>query len=67
MKWPRGKYNGQRIIGFNIRIIVDLTDWRLIPDWYWELGTIHAYLLCVFMVMYPEYEHAVFDKRKQAA
>jgi hypothetical protein len=28
MKWPRGKYNGRRIVGFEIIIAIDVTNWR---------------------------------------
>lgn len=29
MKWPRGRYNGRWIVGFNVRLIVDLTYWDI--------------------------------------
>lgn len=30
MRWPRGKYNGSRIVGFDIHIRLDITEW------YWK-------------------------------
>ena len=27
MKWPRGRYNGQRIVGVDIHVIVDVCWW----------------------------------------
>lgn len=29
MRWPRGKYNGARIVGFEVKVRCDVTDWRL--------------------------------------
>ena len=33
MKWPRGKYNGQRIVGFNVQVKLDVTYWTWRPVW----------------------------------
>ncbi len=33
MKWPRGRANGQRIVGVEWKLRVDLTRWRLVFDW----------------------------------
>lgn len=27
MTWPRGRYNGQRIVGFEIKIRCDILEW----------------------------------------
>ncbi len=27
MKWPRGKYNGQRIVGFRVTISIKVDRW----------------------------------------
>ena len=45
--WPRGKYNGRRIVGFSVRISIDVTDWRWLPyiRWQWHLKCCHW--LCV--------------------
>lgn len=29
MKWPRGKYNGRRIVGFVLKIKLDVCCWSL--------------------------------------
>lgn len=29
MRWPRGKYNGMRIVGFDVRVRFDLCRWSL--------------------------------------
>ena len=31
MKWPRGKYNGKRIVGFALKIKMNVCEWVL----YW--------------------------------
>ncbi len=33
MRWPRGKYNGWRIVGFEIMFRVDLSFWMLSAGW----------------------------------
>lgn len=33
MNWPRGKHNGQRIVGFEIKIKLDVTFWMLTASW----------------------------------
>lgn len=30
MRWPRGKYNGQRIVGLEVKVVVDIRHWLLI-------------------------------------
>ena len=29
--WPRGKYNGQRIVGVSFKIVLDVTAWEWLP------------------------------------
>lgn len=29
MKWPRGRFNGRRIVGFEVRIRLDVCRWWL--------------------------------------
>ena len=36
MKWPKGKYNGQRIAGFEIKFSIYLFRWYFIPKFYWR-------------------------------
>jgi hypothetical protein len=47
MKWPRGKYNGQRIGGFVVKFRFDLLWWGLrLPDRYGSclsFGPIHIW------------------------
>jgi hypothetical protein len=31
MKWPRGRYNGQRIVGFEVTVKLNIKDWTFIP------------------------------------
>lgn len=38
MKWPRGKYNGQRIVGIEVRIKIDILKW------WWQLSNRHGWL-----------------------
>ena len=41
IKWPRGKYNGQRIVGIVAKISVDVTHWRWTPRLYAWSGCLH--------------------------
>lgn len=40
MKWPRGKYNGQRIVGLEVKVVFDITTW----DWCWPSILYHRCL-----------------------
>jgi hypothetical protein len=31
MKWPKGKYNGRRIVGARLHIRINLLMWRWVP------------------------------------
>jgi hypothetical protein len=33
MHWPRGKYNGQRIVGIEIRFKLNITYWLCTASW----------------------------------
>jgi hypothetical protein len=49
MAWPRGRYNGQRIVGFVVKVRVDLLWWgfRLPSIKYGQcgsLGPLHVWL-----------------------
>ena len=26
-KWPRGRWNGWRIVGFRLNLVIDITNW----------------------------------------
>lgn len=48
MRWPRGRWNGQRIVGLDVRIRIDVTWWRV--RWFGRygacgsLGPLHVWL-----------------------
>ena len=33
MRWPRGKYNGQRIVGIRVFFVINLRHWILSASW----------------------------------
>lgn len=41
-RWPRGKYNGQRIVGMEIRARFDLEQWGFRAKW--DLGTCFVHI-----------------------
>lgn len=41
MKWPRGKYNGRRIVGIEFKLKLDLTTWRWLPLYLRDCGGLH--------------------------
>lgn len=47
MQWPRGKYNGQRIGGFRVQIIINILYWWWRPRWSWNFG--EPYFLWLFL------------------
>lgn len=38
MRWPKGKYNGDRIDGFKISLTIHLLHWFWMPKFYWNFG-----------------------------
>ena len=30
-RWPRGKYNGRRIVGISFKVVLDVTAWHWLP------------------------------------
>ena len=35
--WPRGRYNGRRIVGVEVRVRIDVLDWDL--AWFGRYGS----------------------------
>lgn len=54
MKWPRGKYNGWRIVGIDVHMKIDVLDW------WWKLryqfGTVWIFVGPVHIWINPNYE-----------
>ncbi len=51
MNWPRGRYNGARIVGVEIRLVFDILDWGLQRSQYgncWRLGPIRLWLSAAY-------------------
>ena len=46
MKWPRGKYNGKRIMGAKVEFKVDLELWCWRPRFGWNGGCPYFMWLC---------------------
>jgi len=48
MTWPRGRYNGRRIVGITVKVTLDVTWWRLAWFGPWgscaSLGPIHVWV-----------------------
>lgn len=41
MKWPRGRYNGKRIVGFEFHVYLDVTMWYWRPRFAGYVGGVH--------------------------
>lgn len=52
--WPRGRINGQRIIGLEAKMKIDLTDWKLFPRF--NSWTRCFRWLCVWLWIHFEYK-----------
>jgi hypothetical protein len=46
LKWPRGRYNGKRIAGVEVRVRVNLLNWFWRPRISWNFGTPYFHWLC---------------------
>lgn len=40
-RWPRGRFNGMRIVGVEIKVRIDVTDWLWTPVFVHHCGGIH--------------------------
>ena len=45
-RWPRGKYNGRKIVGLELRFCVDLSWFRFVPHFRWRIGEPLLLWLC---------------------
>lgn len=41
MKWPRGRYNGKRIVGIEFKFVLDVTSWKWLPTIGHGFGMFH--------------------------
>jgi hypothetical protein len=52
MKWPRGKYNGRRIVGFEVQVRFDLVSWGWsLPTYVGDclsLGPVHVCVVAAY-------------------
>ena len=65
MRWPRGRYNGQRITGFRIsfEVNVDWMWWK--PRISWNFGEPHFIWLIFYVRLYAKYSLRERDARRQ--
>jgi hypothetical protein len=61
-RWPRGRYNGQRIVGFSVKFKCDVTVWRWIPMI--RIGELFkcCHWLCFYVWFEDEYADEMFIK-----
>ena len=57
LSWPRGKYNGRRIEGFEINIAIHVLSWRLKSFFDWNFGQPVFIWLCFTLRLYCKYEY----------
>ena len=55
MRWPRGKYNGRRIEGFQLLLKLHLLWWRWKPLMHWNFGEPRFTWLCITIMASPKY------------
>jgi uncharacterized protein (DUF3820 family) len=57
MNFPRGKYNGRRIVGLRINTRINLLWWsNPLRDCYWSYGELGLHIGCLHMWISAEYE-----------
>jgi len=52
--WPKGKYNGKRIVGIDIRLSIDILFW--IMRWSWNFGEPYIFIGPVCIRLKANYE-----------
>lgn len=45
--WPRGKYNGRRIVGASLKVRFNMAHWAWKPRYAWNFGMLYVGWLCV--------------------
>ena len=55
MKWPRGKYNGMRIVGIEIKMKIDIREWWL--SFRYVFGTQRIFIGPVHIWIEANYEN----------
>lgn len=55
MRWPRGRRNGKRIVGFSVKCSVDLSNWLALPHWELRYAKFVSWL-CLSVWFNLEYE-----------
>jgi hypothetical protein len=55
IKWPRGKYNGQRIVGYEIGFRINISWWNWLPKKPYGQGLLHWF--CFTFKFDPVYSH----------
>jgi hypothetical protein len=53
--WPRGRINGRRITGFELRLRVDIAHWEWLPRAEWGYGVPMVRWLCFLLVAEARY------------
>jgi hypothetical protein len=53
LRWPRGRYNGDRIDGLEARASVHLLWWRWFPILKWNFGAPYFHWLCFSLWTHP--------------
>jgi hypothetical protein len=46
LRWPRGRYNGKRIVGIAVKVRIDLRHWNWRPRHVRCVGGLHW--LCIY-------------------
>lgn len=58
MRWPRGRYNGQRIVGIEVSMKLNVTDWTLVPRMPRYSHCLHWFCVRVWLcAVYDQWEH----------
>ena len=42
LRWPRGRYNGKRIVGITLSAEIDVMFWHL--SWSWNFGEPYVFI-----------------------
>jgi len=54
LKWPKGRYNGKKIVGFKISIKIDILFWAL--TYKWNFGEPYLFIGPACFRFYAAYE-----------
>lgn len=67
MRWPHGKHNGRRIVGFHVEVKLDVTRWHWWPVFENQHGPIAVHWLCFYSWWNANFDYDTVKQKNSRA